>query len=430
MYLDRIRIENIRSISILEWQIPLGVSPAGWHVILGDNGSGKSTLMRSIALALVGVEEAGALRQDWNQWLTYGKPSGSIRLDLTYDDKFDKFSGSGPKPRNYLLPVILKFKRQEELVKISRPRGSTYNPDRHVWSKKGGWFSVAYGPFRRFSGGDLNYSKLFFSNTRLAAHLSVFGENIALTESLSWLQDLQFRKLENRPEARLIDYIQRFINQKDFLPNQVRLESISSKGVEFIDSNGYRLPVENLSDGYRSILCMTFELIRQLSIVYGADSIFDKGSTHIISPGVVLIDEIDAHLHPTWQKQIGIWFRKYFPKIQFIVTTHSPLVCQAAAEGTVFHLSQPGSDESANMVKGEALNRLIYGNVLEAYGTELFGQNVTSSDAAKVQIRRLAELNQKELYQSLNKNEKLEQQSLRSTFPTKAGAIKPKDEGI
>ena len=46
--------------------------------------------------------------------------------------------------------------------------------------------------------------------------------------------------------------------------------------------------------------------------------------------GVILIDEIDAHLHPAWQKRIGFWLKAHFPNIQFIVTTHSPFICQAA----------------------------------------------------------------------------------------------------
>jgi predicted ATP-binding protein involved in virulence len=46
--------------------------------------------------------------------------------------------------------------------------------------------------------------------------------------------------------------------------------------------------------------------------------------------GVVLIDELDAHLHPTWQRQIGSWLKSCFPNLQFIVATHSPFIPQAA----------------------------------------------------------------------------------------------------
>lgn len=418
MYIKRIAIKNVRSIRELTWELSEENPPAGWHVILGDNGSGKSTLLRAVALALVGPEQASALRQDWGEWLTHGQSEGSIRMDVEYDPDVDQFAGPRKLSNRSLLKVGLDFEGQNR-VRLKKSAVDS-DPEDHIWGGQGGWFSAAYGPFRRFTGGDESYEKLFFSYPRLAAHLSIFGENVALTESLKWLKELQFKQLEKRREGRLIEFIKKFVNQEDFLPNQVRLEEVSSKGVEFIDGNGYRLPVDSLSDGYRSILSLTFELIRQLATAYGEENIFDKSMTRVNVPGVVLIDEIDAHLHPSWQKRVGVWFCNYFPKIQFIVTTHSPLICQAAENGTVFGLPQPGSDEEARLIDGDALKRLLYGNVLEAYGTQLFGENITRSDAARKQLRRLAELNRKELHQKLSPKEQEEQQSLRATFPTTA----------
>ena len=81
---------------------------------------------------------------------------------------------------------------------------------------KVGWFSAAYGPFRRFTGGDENSKNFSSNNPRLAAHLSIFGENIALTENLSWLKELQFKKLENQREGYFIEIIKKFINRKTF----------------------------------------------------------------------------------------------------------------------------------------------------------------------------------------------------------------------
>ncbi|HBY79411.1 MAG TPA: hypothetical protein DEG47_20960, partial [Cyanobacteria bacterium UBA11148] len=287
-----------------------------------------------------------------------------------------------------------------------------------------GWFSAAYGPYRRFKGGNQDYEKLFDSNPKLAAHLSIFGEDVALTECLKWLQDLQFKKLEGDPEGNLLDSLKEFVNQSGFLPHQAHLEHVSSKGVEFIDGNGCRLPVEELSDGYRSILSLTFELIRQLARVYGYQSIFDPNDpTKIIPPGVVLIDEIDAHLHPTWQRKIGIWFREHFPNLQFIVSTHSPLICQAATVGTVYCLPKPGSNELGSMVTGQDLDRLLYGNVLDAYGTEAFGADVTRSDESKKYLQRLAQLNCKELREQLTEDERKEQQKLRAMMPTSAHQV-------
>jgi predicted ATP-binding protein involved in virulence len=140
-------------------------------------------------------------------------------------------------------------------------------------------------------------------------------------------------------------------------------------------------------------------------------------------PGVVIIDEVDAHLHPPWQRRIGDWFCKFFPKLQFLVTTHSPLVCQAAEKGSVWRLPTPGSDSPGGRVEGDELKRLIYGNVLEAYSTEIFGRDVNRSDASAAKLQRLALLNRKLLRGELGPLEKQELQGLRAALPMAANAV-------
>jgi predicted ATPase len=423
MYIHYAQLENIKSTKELKWEVALG-KEAGWHVLIGDNGSGKSTFLRAIALALVSVSDASALRQNWNDWLKKGESKGQVHLAILPDNKLDKFAGKGRSPA--VVAYGIAFFRQNGVTILEKLSiGGKDDPDKHIGSGKQGWFSVAYGPFRRFAGGDKNYEKIFYSNPRLAAHLSVFGEDVALTECLEWLRELSHKKLEKKEEGKLLDKIIEFVNQDGFLPYSARLHQVSSDGVEFVDGNGSKLLVEELSDGYRSVLSMTFEMIRQLSRAYDLKHIFDsKNPKRINAPGIVLIDEVDAHLHPTWQRKVGVWFREHFPNIQFIVTTHSPLVCQAAEHGTVFQLPKPGSKEKGRMIEGEELNRLLYGNVLDAYGTELFGENVTRSEESKKRMQRLAELNSKELQGKLTAAEKKEQKELRATLPTTAHTTK------
>jgi len=420
MYLTRFSLQNIRAIEALEWEVPLQSAP-GWHVILGDNGSGKSSVLRAIALGLVGPDQAMALRQDWARWLREGN-SGSIELTLVPDSKLDKLFGKKPRARLRELKVNMVLHHVRPMAWLHPlSRGISGNPDEALWGGAPGWFCASYGPFRRFTGGDEKYEKLFATAPQLARHLSVFDESVALTEGLRWLQQLQFKKLEGDPEGELLEPLLEFINQPNFLPHHARLEKISSREVIFVDGNGSRVPVEELSDGYRSILSMTFELIRQLAATYGPKRLFHpKDPTKVDVPGVVLIDEVDAHLHPTWQRRVGLWFREHFPKMQFIVTTHSPLVCQAADVGTVWRLPRPGTDEEAKQVTGVELDRLLYGNVLDAYGTGLFGEGVARSQVAKQRLQRLAELNLKEVRTGLTAAERKEQKALRASQPTAA----------
>jgi predicted ATPase len=431
MYIQKAEIKNIRSIK--NFKIYFGQS-SGWHVLIGDNGAGKSTIIRSIALALVGDESHG-LRANWDDWLNKESKEGDIRLKLFRDETFDKSqkvkSGQITKiiVGNQIFSLDAEFKRQK--------RGILYfDSGEESAEKMSGFFSVAFGPYRRFEGGNEEWGKTFenpsFAN--LAAHLSVFGEDVAFTQTKSWLiglfntsNDPTLLDKERKDKLNQLEFIKKLVNSEELLPNNTKLESVNSKDVFFKDGNDTTISVNQMSDGYRSILSMTFELIRQLVRVYGSELVFkniEKGEMFIDLPGVVLVDEIDAHLHPTWQTRIGQWFLKYFPKLQFIVTTHSPLVCRAAENGSIWRLAAPGSDEKSGEITGLDRERLIYGNVLDAYGTGVFGDNTSISEDSNDLLNRLSELNVKSMMGLINDEENEELEKLRSKFPTESALKK------
>lgn len=424
MYIQSATIEGIRSVRRLTWKCPADVKFAGWHVILGDNGAGKSSFLRAISLLLTGPKEAPGLRQDWDAWMRRDFGHSSIRVDLDHERGADHWAGQGRTGENFYLRARLDLDRGDS--EITTDWTGDPDPKRHVWSGKDGWFSAAFGPFRRFAGGEANHRALFYSHPRLARHLSVFGEDVALSECLEWLRQLKHEKLESGDDNHLLDRVQRFVNESELLPQGARIAEVTAKGVRFVDGNDCNVPVEELSDGFRSILSLTFELIRQMAQVYGDDNLFDETNpTAIAMPGVVLIDEIDAHLHPVWQRRIGPWFCQHFPKVQFFVTTHSPIICQAAEHGTVYRLPTPGTDEKGGMITGDELNRLIHGNIADAYATGVFGIKVARSPSTQRMLARLAELNQLELGGKLTALQRREQTKLRATFPTTPHSLAP-----
>lgn len=419
MYIQKAEITNIKSIEHFEIEFP---NPAGWHVLIGDNGSGKSTIVRSMALALVENEFYG-FRANWGEWLNKQSKEGKIKLKLFRDESFDKLIKIKTGLRseivkgNQIFFLNVDFLRKETgVLYISSGEDNLEKPD--------GFFSSAFGPYRRFEGGNEEWESVFNnpSYTKLASHLSIFDESVALTEPVKWLKDLNYKTLEKNEESKhTFDHLKELINSEDFLPHNSKLENISSNGVFFKDANGITVSVNQLSDGYRSILSLTFELIRQLILSFGTEKVFnniEKGEMFINLPGVVLIDEIDAHLHPTWQTRIGQWFLKYFPNLQFIVTTHSPLVCRACEKGSIWRLAAPGSDEKSGEVTGIDRERLIYGNVLDAYGTGVFGENTSISQDSNDLLNRLSELNVKSMMGLIDDKESEELQELRAKFPT------------
>ncbi|EMQ2878624.1 AAA family ATPase [Vibrio navarrensis] len=415
MYVKKIDLENIKTFKRFAFELDENENPAGWHVILGNNGAGKSTFIRAAAVGLMGPNEANKSRHAFLEWVKKGTDSALIRMELIQDRNLDNWAQKG-KQQVDNLSYTLKITDEGSFTTHSRN-----SPNRHVWSGKKGWFSVSYGPFRRFSGGNSDYQKLFYSSPLLARHLSVFGEDIALTETLEWLKELRFKELEkpNSIEANLLKKIKNFVNQDDFLPNGVKFEGVSSDGIEFIDSNKTKVNIESLSDGYRSVLSMTLELIRQMVDCYETEDIFSSEGNSIVFPGVVFIDEVDVHLHPIWQRKIGKWFTKHFPKIQFIVSTHSPLVCQSASSGSIWKLPNFIENKKGYRVRGMELNRLLYGNILEALSSDVFGIGIERSEEAQELLKQLAELNVKAQFGSeLTEEEFAEKQRIQSIFGT------------
>ena len=429
MHVRKLVIRNIRSISELVIDIP---DPrAGWHVILGDNGSGKSSVIRALALALIGPFDANATREDWLDWIHVDASAGHIEVEVTPDADFDRWVGSGNKARTTInVTVELPKSDDTDGARALAPIMQGRHTKRTVWGGGAGWYSASFGPFRRFSGGDNEYDRLFYTHPRLARHLSVFGEDVALGEALRWLQDLQFKRYENNERAdRLLQGLIGFLRQSRLLPHGAHIEEVRSQAVIFRDGSGVNIPVEQLSDGFRSVLSMTFELLRGMAVAYGSTAFLDALDTRagaVRLPGVVAIDEVDAHLHPAWQMRIGDWFVERFPNVQFLVTTHSPIVCRSAASGSIWRLPTPGrSDEEAHRVEGQDLNRLIYGSILDALDTEYFGESVTRSAASRDMMKELARLNRKRLRGPLSSSEEKRRQKLQGTLPSLSAILKP-----
>ncbi len=411
MYIKKVHINNIRSIKDFEMEFD---QPAGWHVIIGENGSGKSTIVKAIALQLLGNDVKG-LRINLFEWLNNQSSTGMISNTIILENDDEYYDKIDKQEFTYKTKFLNSSIETDFVEKIE----TGFKKQLFKQQDKKGWFSAAYGPFRRFTGGISTTE--FKSHPKLTAHLSIFGEDVALTEALDWLVQLNYKQLEKKEEGKTLDYIKTLINSEDFLPHHAKLENVNSDGVFFKDGNGQLISVNELSDGYRSILSLTFELIRQMVRVYGIKEVFrniENSEHNIPVSGVVLIDEIDAHLHPTWQTSIGQWFTKYFPRIQFIVTTHSPLICRAAENGSIWQLAAPGSNLQPGQITGLEKDKLVFGNILEAYGTEAFGASPVRSAKSHEKLERLGELNMLSALGKIDAKQEQERLSLQKTLST------------
>lgn len=467
MYITECLLSNFCRPGEVKIELPKG-QEKGWHVIIGDNASGKSSLLKGLAIVLVNQPEFLALNIKSTDLVASKAEVSYVVLDGAYNDELD-YPGSHIKEDAqqdeqlksiigvasfscdegkfcFSLPLFCQRQSKEYksrlasrldgyLIKVHKipdvEHISIEEVEDSVLTYCAGWFSASYGPLRRLSGGSSQWESLANTAPRAAAHITLFHESAALTDVMDWLKDLDRRQLKEQsrqqpgdpePEsARIFNGVRHFINHSELLPGGVQFIEVNLDGVPvFRDANGHEVTVTQLSDGFRSILSVAFDLVRQLIRVYGLDKVFPPGKSDITNfplPGVVLIDEVDAHLHPTWQTRIGQWFTKHFPEMQFIVTTHSPLICRACEHGTIWRLPPPGSEGGIEQITGAEKDRLVYGNVLDAYETQAFGAHMSRGEEGRHAQKEYLDLYYKRLYNvPMNEEEQARLEQLEAVF--------------
>lgn len=143
-----------------------------------------------------------------------------------------------------------------------------------------------------------------------------------------------------------------------YVDKMISVDGISPSGEPEVREERRALPVTSLSDGEKSLIAITTDIAQRLAILNPNES--DPVKT---GKGVVLLDEIDLHLHPSWQRHIAIHLPKVFPGLQFIATTHSPQVIGETEPGRAILLHAGGKvdylDESLGRDSGWILRHVM-----------------------------------------------------------------------
>jgi hypothetical protein len=417
MYIKRVVLENLRGFRLLDFDFerPDG-RYSGWAVITGDNAAGKTAFLKAIALALVGTDTARALQPSLQGWIRRGSREAVIAVEIMAGDA-DKFA----QGRRYEHPFWSELKLSDDpgpevtLTVGDRYKGKGKGPKHGPWAENPtGWYSVGYGPFRRLYGASPDAQRLMVGPSRVARFATMFREDATLGECEIWLRDLHVKKLEEREkEGRILDSVLKLLND-DFLRNGLRIEKVDSEGLWLRDAGNIVLPLADMSEGYRAALALLVDIIRHLVSVYGPDELVREEDGRQVVPhnGIVLIDEIDSHLHPEWQRQIGFWLKARFPNMQFIVTTHSALICQAADENMIYHLPPPGVASEPNRIKGPEYWKIVRSKPDVIYLSPAFEMRYTRSPLAVQARQKFAELQAKEHAGVLSATENEEMQQL------------------
>jgi hypothetical protein len=408
MYVKSVQLENVRGFPSLnfDFERPGGIY-AGWTVFVGGNASGKSTVLKAIALSLMGPDIGRQLITSAG-WIGPVSTKADAQVEIAWDKVLDTFKIGGNRPGPLFdAGVRWHFDLDSDSyefrgIEFRNAKGTRIlSASRGPWDPKAaGWFAAGYGPMRRLSGSSSESIRFSVVGGALSRFVTLFREDAALNESENWLRLNHSRQLESRSEIllQLLEGVKALLGD-GLLPHGMKISRISVDNVFVVDGRGVELPMRDISDGCRSIYATVLDLVHGMAEVYGTENIFettDTGRVIVHCPGVVLIDEIEAHLHPKWQREIPEWLKTHFPNVQFLVSTHSALIAQAADSHGVFVLpSHDDVDRSPRMLDEHEYQLLKLNRAEKTLLGSAFGLQSTRSKWANEQIARWKRLNSK-----------------------------------
>lgn len=331
MYAKRLSAYDFRCFgkAVLGFQYPgrrgAGTSPiSNVNLILGDNGGGKSSVLRAVAIAVLApiLMESGYVAHRVVR--RPGAKKSLLKVDGVLHNLEQK-DGDPKKLGRTDLEMLARFEYREKQSRDRLHLDSTpTNPLTELLydDSSPAFFVAGYGATRRVETGDYFESSARRSRgLRYGRVAGLFEDHLALRPMHSW-----FPRLDDRRRTEAIDII------NAVLPDNVRFNGeYDEDEAQFLFAfDGQLTPFTSLSDGYKAFLGMAGDLVGHLADVCRDDKRIDDVD------GIVLIDEIDLHLHPEWQRTVLPALAGAFPRIQFICTTHSPLVASTARKENVF----------------------------------------------------------------------------------------------
>ena len=327
--------------------------PAQWTLILGDNGVGKTTLLQCLASM---------------------RPVPAVPDE---DKDKDKEDASASKPTS-VVPALLQRENTElaALARVGEEKVKLHadlvagQPFR---SKRTKAKQIVFKENMRVKNGELKgieHSPVGMKDAReplvigygAARHMhfrgaevfkpdpdptaSLFDPSVELVDARDILEQLDYAAVKGQPRARtLLSCIKEALAK--LLPSLEKASAIKlygptppgsdnrKTGVQVVTPYG-EVPFEALSLGYQTMTAWTVDLAWRLTQHY------PDANDVLQMPAIVLIDELDLHLHPCWQREIRDIISDAFPRIQFIATAHSPLLAQSYLDLNLVVVRQEG----------------------------------------------------------------------------------------
>jgi len=347
-----------------------------WTVILGDNGTGKSSLLQLFASAEMEGDKLD------------GRPEYSPK-GIPYEEKLPWVYDSVGECM-IALNIYRYFEGNPEHIIVGQifhgnaPAGVKIHSEDLSDLK-----CFGYGANRKM--GESKLSKLLSNNSE-----TLFFEDAKLVNAEEWLLQLDYAASKDSDIKGFAinkrDQVEQIL--LDLLPDikAIRFTEPTRKSlkstVEFETPFGW-VAIHQLSLGYKTMVAWMVDLAARMFERY------PDSDNPLAEPAIVLVDEIDLHLHPKWQRKIFDYLSDKFPQTQFIVTAHSPLVVQSAPkDANIVLLRKEGDhvviDNEHSSVQNWRLDQILT--------SDLFGlESARGNDAAEKLVERKSLLAKKNL---------------------------------
>lgn len=337
MYLSHVEIKNFRGIEKKEIEFK-----PGFNLIKGVNGKGKTSILEAIAVGLGGY--------------VAGLPEVSTR-HFSMDEvrtKYEK-SGDGSLNKTYELPIEVSLKaeingeeyewtRGKNSIKASRstiqPRTICKIAENTVVNTKKELPIILYlGAGRVWASKKEKVENVFRNKyTPTVGYTDALIEELNTKLLLNWCMHME--QVSWQKEQKIAEYeaakstVARFM---DLLEESEEHEVFYDKqeGQMMYRKDNKVLSIEQLSAGYQSVIWIVFDIAYRMAILNP-----EKKEKIAETKGVVLIDEIDMHLHPKWQWNVIQALRTVFINVQFIAATHSPIMFSSAKDVWLIDIEQ------------------------------------------------------------------------------------------
>ncbi len=371
-YISKVILENIRCFKSLK--IDFEEKNDNWSLFLGDNCTGKTTILRSIAMGVCDESSAnGLFKGVEGDFIRNGCEKGRIEIILKQ------------KNRDMLYSIKSEITKSAEnspevLRQTTDPEGSSF-----PWNKI---FICGYGC------------------QRLTPNTQVLGEYLSYS-SVKTLFNYQASLLNTetvlRRNEREIKSIEQLVSRILMLDENEFHFQLTTKGLSVALPNGI-FPIGALGDGYASYIRWVVDFFGW-SMAHG-----ERGEK---VSGILLIDELDQHLHPRWQRCITDILKNQFPDVQFIVSTHTPLIAAGISDienSRIFALKDNDEDGvKMKLMDNELLNGKRADQILTS---DVFGLNTSKSSKNETNISKYLELLLKKDTSNLNEEETITYQDL------------------